>query len=99
MKKIGEYKKYDNVIKAKRIIYNKSSNDWNDEAEYKLQKIRIYGENKKGTSCIVDSYGKFKFICHKSQIFLNKKDFNNKKDNILTFNLSENEKKYLESLF
>lgn len=30
--------------KARRIIYNRSANDWNDEPEYKLQKIRIYGE-------------------------------------------------------
>ena len=33
--------------KARRIIVNKSSNDWNDEPEYKLQKVRVYGENKK----------------------------------------------------
>lgn len=98
MRKLGEYKKYDNIIKARRIICNNSSNDWNDEPEYKLQKVRIYGENKNGTSYIIDSYGKFKFTCHKSQIFLNKEDFNNKKDSILNFNLLENEKKYLESL-
>lgn len=36
-----EKKKY---IKARRIIYNSQANDWNDEAEYKLQKIRIYEE-------------------------------------------------------
>lgn len=99
MKKLGDYKKYDKIIKARRIIYNNSSNDWNNEPEYKLQKVRIYGENKKSTSYIIDSYRNFKFTCHKSQIFLNKEDFNNKKDNILNFDLSENEKKYLESLF
>lgn len=99
MKKLGNYKKYDKVIKARRIIVNIHSNDWNDEPEYKLQKVRIYGENKNGKSYIVDSYGKFKFTCHKSQIFLSKDDFNNKKDNILNFNLFDYEKKYLESLF
>lgn len=32
-------------IKARRIIYNHNANDWNNEPEYKLQKIRIYGES------------------------------------------------------
>ena len=99
MKKLGDYKKYDKIIKARRIIVNVHSNYWNNEPEYKLQKVRIYGESKTGKSYIVDSYGNFKFICHKSRIFLNKDDFNEKKDNILGFNLLENEKKYLESLF
>lgn len=32
-------------IKARRIIYNPHANDWNDEPEYKLQKVRVYGES------------------------------------------------------
>ena len=35
----------DKFIKARRIIYNPSANDFNDEPEYKLQKVRIYGES------------------------------------------------------
>ena len=42
------------AVKAKRIIVNPSSNDWNDEPEYKLQKIRIYGESKSMKSYIID---------------------------------------------
>ena len=87
------------MIKARRILYNRASNDWNNEPEYKLQKIRIYGENKNGKSYIIDSYGNFKFACHKSQIFLSKEDFNKKMDNILGFNLLESQKKYLANLF
>lgn len=93
--KENEYKKYDNVIYAKRIIANKSSNDWNDEPEYKLQKVRIYGETKTGESYIVDSYGNFKFKVLKCQIFLNFEDMVNKIDNIKNFNLQEYEKEYL----
>ena len=48
-------------IKARRIIVNLSSNDWNNEPEYKLQKVRIYGESKSRKSYIIDSYGKVKF--------------------------------------
>ena len=84
--------------KAKRIIYNPSSNDWNDEPEYKLQKVRVYGESISKKSYIVDSYGKKKFSCHKSQIFFNKKDFEDKKNNILGFSLTENQKQYLFNL-
>lgn len=80
--------------KARRIINNTGANDWNDEPEYKLQKIRVYGESNSKKSYIVDSYGK-KFTCHKSNVFFNKEDFINKMDNIAGFRLSEQEKKYL----
>ena len=83
--------------KAKRIIVNKSANDWNNEPEYKLQKVRVYGESKK--SFIIDSYGNFKFKVHKSQVFFNKQDFKNKMDNIEGFNLTEYEKEYLLKSF
>lgn len=86
-------------IKARRIIVNLSSNDWNNEPEYKLQKVRIYGESKSRKSYIIDSYGKVKFACHKSQIFLNKKDFEEKMDNIQGFKLSDFEKQYLLKQF
>ena len=85
-------------IKALRIIYNMASNDWNNEPEYKLQKIRIYGESKSKKSYIIDSYGNRKFACHKSQVFLNKEDFNSKKDNIEGFNLTNSQKEYLGGL-
>jgi len=85
--------------KARRIIYNPSSNDFNDEPEYKLQKVRVYGESKSKKSYIIDSYGNKKFSCHKSQIFFNKDDFLEKKDNIEQFKLNEFEKKYLEKQF
>ncbi len=93
--KKNEYKKYDEIIYAKRIIVNKSSNDFNDESEYKLQKVRIYGETKTGKSYIVDSYGKFKFKVLKSQVFLSIEDMKNKIDNIQNFNLQDYEKEYL----
>lgn len=86
-------------IKAKRIIINQSSNDWNDESEYKLQKIRIYGESKSMKSYIIDSYGSKKFNCLKTQVFLNKKDMERKIDNIEGFRLTENEKQYLLNSF
>lgn len=85
--------------KARRIIYNPSSNDFNDEPEYKLQKVRVYGESKSKKSYIIDSYGNKKFSCHKSQIFFNKDDFLEKKDNIEQFKLNEFEKQYLEKQF
>lgn len=85
--------------KARRIIYNPSSNDFNDEPEYKLQKVRVYGESKSKKSYIIDSYGNKKFSCHKSQIFFNKDDFLEKKDNIEQFKLNEIEKQYLEKQF
>ena len=37
--KENEYKKYDNVTSAKRIIVNPSSNDFNNEPEYKLSLV------------------------------------------------------------
>ena len=86
-------------IKAKRIIYNSASNDWNDEPEYKLQKIRIYGESKNRKSYIIDSYGKRKFSCDKSEVFLNKKDIEEKINKLSKFNLTENEKQYLLTIF
>ena len=87
------------VIKARRIIYNNSSNDWNNEPEYKLQKVRIYGESNSKKSYIIDSYGNKKFICHKTQIFLNKDDFKNKMNDILNFKLTDYEKEYLLKQF
>lgn len=85
--------------KARRIIYNSSSNDFNDEPEYKLQKVRVYGESKNKKTYIIDSYGNKKFSCHKSQIFFNKDDFLEKKDNIEQFKLNEFAKQYLEKQF
>lgn len=86
-------------IKARRIIYNPSANDFNDELEYKLQKVRIYGESNSKKSYIIDSYGRQKFSCNKSQVFLNKQDFIDKKDNIFMFNLNDYEKEYLLNQF
>lgn len=85
--------------KARRIIINRSANDWNNEPEYKLQKVRVYGESNSKKSYIIDSYGNKKFSCIKSQIFFNKEDFKNKMDNIEGFNLAEYEKEYLLNLF
>lgn len=92
---IGNYKQYEHIIKAKRIIYNQSSNDFNNE--YKLQKVRIYEETDK--NYIIDSYGKFKFSCNKTQVFLDKEDFKNKMNNIQNFNLTDFEKEYLLKQF
>lgn len=86
-------------IKAKRIIYNQSSNDFNNEPEYKLQKVRVYGESNSKKSYIIDSYGKKRFSCHKSNIFFSKEDFKQKMNNILNFKLSEFEKEYLLEQF
>lgn len=86
-------------IKAKRIIYNQSSNDFNDEPEYKLQKVRVYGESNSKKSYVVDSYGNKKFTCHKSNIFFNKEDFKEKMNNILNFNLTKFEQEYLLKQF
>lgn len=85
--------------KARRIIYNPSANDFNNEPEYKLQKIRIYGESNSGKSYIIDSYGHHKFSCNKSQVFLNKQDFIEKMDTIFMFNLNDFEKEYLLKQF
>ncbi len=77
-----EYIKYNNKIKAYRLLYNKSCNDWNDEPEYKMQKVHIQGESKDREQFLVDSYGKKTFWCDKKEIFLNKNDFMMKiKDN------------------
>lgn len=97
--KIGKWIQYPRYIKARRIIYNNSSNDWNNEPEYKLQKIRIYGETQSGKCYVIDSYGNFKFACSKSQIFLNKEDFKNKMNNIQNFKLTEFEQNYLLKQF
>lgn len=99
MNKLGEYIKYDKPVKARRIIYNNASNDWNNEPEYKLQKIRLYGETKSKKSYVIDSYGNRKFTCHKSNIFLNKDDFINKMNNIDRFRLNEFEQNYLLKQF
>lgn len=85
--------------KARRIIVNQSANDWNNEPEYKLQKVRVYGESNSKKSFIIDSYGNKKFSCNKTQIFFNKEDFKRKMDNIEGFNLTEYEKEYLLNLF
>lgn len=86
-------------IKAKRIIVNSSANDWNDEPEYKLQKVRIYGETKSKKSYVIDSYGSKKFNCLKTQVFLNKEDMKRKIDDIEGYRLTENEKQYLLNIF
>ena len=91
--------KDNNFIKARRIIYNRSANDWNDEPEYKLQKIRIYGESNSKKSYIIDSYVSKMFRCLKSQIFFNKKDFEEKMNNIEGFKLTDYEKDYLLKQF
>ena len=97
--KTGNWKPYQNYIKAKRIIFNSSSNDWNNEPEYKLQKVRIYGETQSGKCYVIDSYGSKKFSCNKSQIFLNKQDFEEKMNNIQNFKLTEYEQNYLLKQF
>lgn len=97
--KTGNWKPYQNYIKAKRIIFNSSSNDWNNEPEYKLQKVRIYGETQSGKCYVIDSYGSQKFSCNKSQIFLNKQDFEEKMNNIQNFKLTEYEQNYLLKQF
>lgn len=97
--KIKDYIEYPIYIKAKRIIYNKASNDWNDEPIYKLQKVRIYGETKGGKNYMIDSYGNFKFTCNKNEIFLNKKDYEEKINKITRYKLTESEKEYLLKQF
>lgn len=91
-----EKRKY---IKARRIIYNSSANDWNDEPEYKLQKVRVYGESNSRKSYLIDSYGNKKFSCNKSQVFFDKKDFEEKMNNIDGFKLTDFEKEYLLKQF
>ena len=81
-----------NVRKAKRIIYNKNYNDWNNELEYKLQNVRIHGEYK--NTYIIDS-GSKKFKCSKTKVFLDQEDFRNKIDNIHDIHLTEWEKEEL----
>ena len=85
--------------KARRIIFNSASNDWNNEPEYKLQKVRVYGESKSKKSYIIDSYGNKKFSCHKSNVFFNKEDFKNKMNNLVGFNLTQSQKEYLLNIF
>lgn len=85
--------------KARRIIVNRNFNDWNNEQEYKLQRVRVYGENESKKSFIIDSYGNKKFSCNKTQIFFNKEDFKNKMNNIEGFNLTKYEKEYLLNSF
>lgn len=52
-----------------------------------------------GKSYIIDSYGNKKFSCDKTQIFFNKKDFEEKMDNIQGFKLTKYEKDYLLKQF
>ena len=94
-----DYIEYPIYIKAKRIIYNKSSNDWNDEPEYKLQKVRIYGKTKSNKNYVIDSYGNFKFICNKNEVFLDKIDFEEKANKITGYNLTKSEKEFLLNQF
>lgn len=90
------FTEYPHLLKGKRIIYNRASNDFNNEPDYKLQRVKIHGELN--NSYIVDTGGK-KFACDKSQIFLNKSDFENKMDNIKGFKLTTFEKEYLIKQF
>lgn len=99
MQKIGNWIKFPRFIKARRVIYNLASNDWNDEPEYKLQKVRIFGETKSGKCYVIDSHGGRKFACNKSQVYLNKEDFINKMNNIQNFKLTEFEMNYLLDQF
>lgn len=64
-----------------------------------MQKVRVYGESISGKSYIIDSYGNKKFTCLKTQIFFNKKDFEEKMNNIQNFNLTDFEKQYLLKQF
>ena len=58
-------------IKGRRIIFNPSANDFNDEPEYKLQKVRIYGESNSKKSYIISfSFGSTFFW---NVLFLNAK--------------------------
>lgn len=52
-----------------------------------------------GKSYIVDSYGSKKFSCNKTQVFFNKKDFEEKMNNIQGFDLTNFEKQYLLEQF
>ena len=79
-------------MKARRLIYNKYANDFNNELEWKLQKVRIHEEYSWGY--IVDS-GSNKFKCGKSKVFVNKEDFKDKIDCIFGVDLTEEEKKEL----
>lgn len=84
------------MIKAKRLIYNKSYNDFNEEPEYKLQNVRIHSEE--AYHYIVDSDGT-KFKASKSKVFLNKNDFFEKIDKIFGVYLSTEEIMELASQF
>lgn len=93
--KIKNYIEYKRPIKAKRIIYNKSANDFNNEPEYKLQKVLIWGETITHESYVLTNQGTKKYIRHKSQVFLDRLDLENKIDDIKGFDLTEHEKEYL----
>ena len=99
MKSFKKENKMKKFIKGRRIIFNPSANDFNNEPEYKLQKVRIYGESNSKKSYIIDSYGRQKFSCNKSQVFFNKQDFIEKMDTIFMFNLNDFEKEYLLKQF
>ena len=79
-------------MKARRLIYNRYANDFNNELEWKLQKVRILEENQ--TYYIVDN-GSSKFKCSKNKVFVNKEDFKDKIDCIFGVDLTGEEKKEL----
>ena len=81
-------------MKARRLIYNRNYNQWNNELEWKLQKVTIHEENK--THYVVDS-GSYKFKCSKNKVFRNKEDFRNKIDNIFGVDLTEEKEELLKS--
>lgn len=97
--KIKNYIKYEKPIKAKRIIVNPHSNDFNNEPEYKLQKVLIWGETQTHKSYVITNSGTKKYTRPKSQVFLDRLDLENKIDDIEGFNLTNYEKEYLLERF
>ena len=65
-----KYIEYETPIYARRKMFNRASNDWNDEPEYKMQKVRVRGETTDGKQFVVDSYGNFVFRVNKEDIFI-----------------------------
>ncbi len=65
-----KYIEYEKPIYARRKMLNRASNDWNNESEYKMQKVRVRGETKDGKQFVVDSYGNFVFRVNKEDIFI-----------------------------
>lgn len=97
--KIKNYIEYEKPIKAKRIIANPHANDFNNEPEYKLQKVLIWGETQTHKSYVITNSGTKKYIKPKTQVFLNRLDLENKIDNIEGFDLTNYEKEYLLKIF